>query len=107
MLAMSEEEAESATGHLNVVLTLSDDVNDPELVAIAHYWMARCQRRRGEYDHALKHATKGRDLALQCGQSSMAAVMRVLESCTWTKVNWIWRASKRTLPTFAARGSRL
>lgn len=80
MLAMSQEEAEGAIGHLNVVLTLADDVNDPELVAIAHYWKARCQRKRGEYDHALRHATKGRDLALQCGQSSMAAVMRVLES---------------------------
>ncbi len=80
MLAMSEEEAETAIGHLNVVLTLGDDVNDRELVAIAHYWKARCQRKRGEYDHALRHAAKGRDIALGCGQSSMAAVMRVLES---------------------------
>jgi tetratricopeptide (TPR) repeat protein len=80
MLAMSEEEAESAIGHLNVVLTLANDLNDSDLVAIAHYWKARCQRKRGEYDHALRHAIKGRDLALQCGQMSMAAVMRVLES---------------------------
>jgi tetratricopeptide (TPR) repeat protein len=80
MVAMSEEEADRAIGHLDVVLTLADDVNDWELVAIANYWKARCQRKKGEYDRALTHTVHGRDLALRCGQARMAAVMRVLES---------------------------
>lgn len=80
MLAMAEEEADRAIAHLDTVLTLGGEVHDWELLAIANYWKARCQRKKGEYDRALTHATRGRDLALECGQRPMAAVMRVLES---------------------------
>jgi len=82
MVAMSEEESCEAAGHLDVVLTLAADVDDWELLAIAHYWKARCQRKKGEYDGALAHIIQGRDLALRVGHARMAAVMRVLES--WT-----------------------
>lgn len=80
MAAMSHEEADAAIHHFNDVISLERDVDDREVLAIAHFWRARCQRKKGEYDDALEHATIGRNLALDCGFIRMAAVMRVLES---------------------------
>ncbi len=50
------------------------------MVSIAHFWNARCHRKKGEYDEALKRAGVGRELAQALGHPKMAAVMRVLES---------------------------
>jgi len=80
MVAMSEEESCEAVGHLDVVLRLAAEIEDWELLAIAHYWKARCQRNKGEYDAALMHTLEGRELALRSGLARMGAVMRVLES---------------------------
>src|SRR5690348_3650167 len=79
VVAMSEEEPDAAIGHFEFILDLKDEVRDQELLAIAHFWKGRCQRKKGEYDDALQHAIQGRDLALQLGHQRMAAVMRVLE----------------------------
>ena len=79
MLAMADEEPDLAIGHFDFVLGLQDEVEEKELLAIANFWKGRCQRKKGEYDHALEHSTKGRDLALALGHQRMAAVMRVLE----------------------------
>ena len=79
MLAMAEEEPDYAIGHFDFVLRLEDEVHDKELLAIANFWKGRCQRKKGEYDDALQHSTKGRDLAVALGHRCMAAVMRVLE----------------------------
>jgi tetratricopeptide (TPR) repeat protein len=80
MIRMSLEDPDEAIEHFNSVLLFSGDLDDRELLGIAHFWKARCQRKKGEYDTALTHTIKGRDLALECGFARMAAVMRVLES---------------------------
>jgi tetratricopeptide (TPR) repeat protein len=80
MAAMSLENLDEAIAHLNAVLLLGKDVDDRELVGIANFWKARCQRKRGEYDAALTHTATARALAAECGCERMAAVMRVLES---------------------------
>ncbi len=80
MLAMSEESKREAIHHFDFVLSLADDTDDRELVAIANFWKGRCLRMEGEYDQALALAAKGRDIALECGHATMAAVSRVLES---------------------------
>jgi tetratricopeptide (TPR) repeat protein len=80
MLAMSEEATERALGHLDFVLALDEECADRELISIANFWKGRCLRMKGEYDQALEYASKGKDLALQLGHETMAAVMRVLES---------------------------
>jgi tetratricopeptide (TPR) repeat protein len=59
---------------------MQEEIADKELVAIAHFWNARCHRKKGEYDEALKRAGAGRELAQSLGFPKMAAVMRVLES---------------------------
>ena len=79
VVAMAEEEPDVAIGHFDFVIGLKDEAPDKELLAIAHFWKGRSHRKKGEYDDALEHATKGRDLALELGHERMAAVMRVLE----------------------------
>ena len=80
MLAMADEEPDEAIGHFDTVLAFEEEVEDKELPAIANFWKARCQRKKGEYDDALKYTVRGRDLALKLGYEPMAATMRVLES---------------------------
>src|SRR5450755_302986 len=80
MMAMASEDADEAISHLEFVLGLNADVENQELLAIANFWLGRCHRKKGEYDSALEHTIKGRDLALELGYPRMAAVMRVLES---------------------------
>ncbi|HXY48772.1 MAG TPA: tetratricopeptide repeat protein [Terriglobales bacterium] len=80
MLAMAEEEPDAAIQHLNFVLTLAEDLQDQEMLAIANFWKGRCLRKKAEYGEALTHTLKGQSLALALGHPKMAAVMSVLES---------------------------
>jgi tetratricopeptide (TPR) repeat protein len=80
MLAMTDEAKDEAICHLNFVLSLEDQSDDKELLAVANFWKGRCLRMKGEYDAALAYAVKGRNLAHELGREPMAAVMRVLES---------------------------
>jgi tetratricopeptide (TPR) repeat protein len=80
LFALLHDKADEALRHFDLVLSMQDEIDDKELVAIAHFWNARCHRKKGEYDEALKHAGQGRDMALELGFDKMAAVMRVLES---------------------------
>lgn len=80
MVAMAEESKEVAIRHFDFVLSLEQETDDEELIAIANFWKGRCLRMKGEYDQALAFAVKGRDLAVALGHPPMAAVMQVLES---------------------------
>jgi tetratricopeptide (TPR) repeat protein len=80
MVAMAEEAMDAAIPHFDFVLSLSEELNDRFLLAIANYWKGRCLRRRGDYDEALIFTGQGRDIALELGYPRMAAVMQVLES---------------------------
>jgi tetratricopeptide (TPR) repeat protein len=79
MAAMAEESMETAIGHFDFILSLGEELDDRFLLAIVFFWKGRCLRRRGEYDEALIHTGKGRDLAIDLGHLRMAAVMQVLE----------------------------
>ena len=81
MAAAAEEESEEAVGHFDFIISLGEEVvADKQLLALAHFWKGRCQRKQGEYDSALSHTVRGRELALELGYRRMAAVMQVLES---------------------------
>jgi len=80
LVAMSHEDADDAIAHFDAVLAFEHDLSDTELLAVANFWKARSQRKKGEYEAALAHTVKARDLASSCGFDRMAAVMRVLES---------------------------
>ncbi len=79
-LAVRDEETDPAIRHFEFVLSVSDEVRDPALHAIAGLWLARCYRKKGEYDQALQFSLKGEEDALAQGLAVMAAVIRVLES---------------------------
>jgi tetratricopeptide (TPR) repeat protein len=80
LLALLHDEPDHALWHFDLVLSMQEEIEDKELVAIAQFWNARCHRKKGEYDEAVKHAALGRELATTLGFEKMAAVMRVLES---------------------------
>jgi tetratricopeptide (TPR) repeat protein len=80
LLALLHDHPDEALRHFDLVLSLRDEIEDKEVVAIAHFWDGRCHRKKGEYDEALKRSGAGRELAQSLGYEKMAAVMRVLES---------------------------
>src|ERR1700730_16878067 len=80
MAASAAEETGEAIGHFDFILSLGEEVADKQLLALAHFWKGRCQRKLGEYQSALSHTVKGRKVGLELGDRSMAAVMQVLES---------------------------
>jgi tetratricopeptide (TPR) repeat protein len=80
MAASAAEETGDAVRHFDFIISLGEEVADKQLLALAHFWKGRCQRKLGEYQSALTHTVKGRELALKLGYRRMAAVMQVLES---------------------------
>lgn len=78
--ALLHDRADDALRHFDIVLSMQEEIEDKELVAITRFWNARCHRKKGEYDEALKHAALGCEMAMALGFEKMAAVMRVLES---------------------------
>lgn len=80
LLELLRDHPDEALRHFDLVLALQEEIADKEVVAIAHFWNARCHRKKGGYDEALRRCGVGRELAQALGFPKMAAVMRVLES---------------------------
>jgi tetratricopeptide (TPR) repeat protein len=80
VLAMAHDKPDDSLFQFDLVLSMQDEMDDKEQVAIARFWKARCHRRKGEYDEALKHTATAWKLAHDLGFTKMAAVMRVMES---------------------------
>jgi len=80
MVWVHEELVARALANFSLVLSLRSEILDPQLVALAHFWSARCHRKAGEYDSALAHAGEGFQFASEAGMEPMAAAMRVAES---------------------------
>ena len=77
---VAEENIERALANFNLVLSLRAEISDKEILALAHFWSSRCNRKGGEYDQALEHVSAAGRLALEAGAGPMAATMRVAES---------------------------
>ncbi|HEU4414953.1 MAG TPA: hypothetical protein VFT65_09250, partial [Candidatus Angelobacter sp.] len=80
LLALLRDHPDDALHQFDLVLSMQEEIEDKELVAIVHFWNARCHRKKGEYDEALRRAGVGRELAQSLEFHKMAAVMLVLES---------------------------
>lgn len=78
--AMRREELSEALRHLQAVLTLSEDLDDPKIASVVPLWRARCLRKAGEYDQALEIARHGIGTASKLNLPYVAAVIRTLES---------------------------
>lgn len=94
--ALLRDHPDEALRHFDLVLSLQDEIEDKEVVAIAHFWNGRCHRKKGEYDEALKRSVAGREMAQSLGYEKMAAVMRVLESWLHFQKGQ-WREAERIL----------
>jgi tetratricopeptide (TPR) repeat protein len=80
MIWVAEENLDRALANFGLVLSLRTEISDPVVLALAHFWSCRCNRKAGEYDHALAHAAEGFRYACEAGMEPMAAAMRVAES---------------------------
>jgi tetratricopeptide (TPR) repeat protein len=77
---VAEENVDKALANFSLVLSLRNEISDPVILALAHFWSSRCNRKAGEYDAAQKHAADGFTYASHAGMEPMAAAMRVAES---------------------------
>ncbi len=78
-VAMKEEALAEAIRHLDFVLSLEPEFDDPDLMAMAYFWKAQCHRKSGEYDAAAVAVAQGRMHAETRGREELAAMMRALE----------------------------
>ncbi len=79
MVAMKKEMLDKAIEHFEIVLKIADERTAGEVLALSNYWLGRCLRTKGNYEHALIHVRKGREIQLARGHEQCAAAMRVLE----------------------------
>src|SRR5580693_6052162 len=80
MIWVLEENVERALANFSLVLSLRTEISDPMVLALAHFWSSRCNRKAGEYDNAENHAAEGYRHASEAGMEPMAAAMRVAQS---------------------------
>jgi tetratricopeptide (TPR) repeat protein len=78
-VAMAEEEFDQAVRHFETALSLEEEIDNKELLAIANFSIGRCRRRAGQYQDALRHIVSGKKLAVDLGYPVMAAVMQIVE----------------------------
>src|SRR5260370_34175558 len=77
---VAEEDVDRALATFGHVIALASDVNDPQLVSLAHFWSSRCLRKAGGYDSALGHLSEARRLAGIAGCEPMTLPMLAAEA---------------------------
>jgi tetratricopeptide (TPR) repeat protein len=80
MLAMTEDMLDSAVNHFDIVFKLANETDAWDVLTIANYWTARCQRKQGRYESALLHVKRARELQRTHGHVQNEVPARVLES---------------------------
>ena len=80
MVAMTEEMLDSAIEHFDVGLKIAGETRAWEVLAIANYWKARCQRKKGQYESALSHVKQALEIQAAHGHAQNEVPARVLES---------------------------
>jgi tetratricopeptide (TPR) repeat protein len=78
--ALAEENASRATDLLDFVLRVEQELTDPHLVTLAHFWKGRAHRKKGDYAAALHHILTARTLAQQSNAPKITAVIKIHES---------------------------
>jgi len=78
--AMGEENLDRAIELLGFVLQAERELADQGLAAIAHFWKGRSHRKKGEYDQAMLHVVRGRELMEAIHAPKLAAVIQIQES---------------------------
>ena len=86
--AMAAEDADHAIEILEFVMKAERELNDQKMIALAHLWMGRAHRKKGEYEIALKHIVQARKMtgALP-GNAAATAVIQIQESWLFFQKN--------------------
>ena len=78
--ALAERRSDDAIRMLESVIQAREDLGDADKLALAHFWKGRSHRKKGEYENALKHIARARDLATASGDFTFRAIIRIQES---------------------------
>ena len=76
---LARENPDSAIEALDSLLKIFQDIPDPDLEPLAHFWKGRAHRKKGEYEAALRHLGNARALA-GSDDKFFAAVIEIQES---------------------------
>jgi tetratricopeptide (TPR) repeat protein len=71
---------DSAIERLDMVLRILGDLPNPSYEALAHFWIGRAHRKKGEYEKSLKHIVKARQMADADRDDIFTAVIQIHES---------------------------
>ena len=78
--AMHEEDLDRAIAQLDFVLQAEVELGSRVRAAIAHFWKGRAHRKKGEYDAAMRHVRRAREMMQSVDQHRLAAVIQIQES---------------------------
>jgi tetratricopeptide (TPR) repeat protein len=84
--------AETAAAHFDFIISVEGEPLDRELPALAHYWKAQSECKRGNWDSALSHAARARDITLGIGYPFTAAMIQALEGSLNVQKGRLFRA---------------
>ena len=77
---LAGEQADKAIDLLDLVLRSGGDVLPPYLAFVTHFWKGRAHRKRGDYEHAVGHITRARQIAEEMRAPKLSAVAKIHES---------------------------
>ena len=78
--ALAMRQSDEAIRILDHVIQARQDLGDQDKLALAHFWKGRAHRKKGEYEKALTHIARARDLATTSGDFMFRAIIRIQES---------------------------
>ena len=78
--ALATRQNDDAIRILESVIQAREDLGDGDKLALVHFWKGRSHRKKGEYEHALTHIARARDLATASGDFTFRAIICIQES---------------------------
>lgn len=78
--ALARGDSELAVQALALVLNTLQDLGEESDSALAHFWIGRAHRKKGEYEKALEHIVRAREMAQDRNDKMFCAVVQVQES---------------------------
>jgi len=78
--ALAKRQSDDAIHIFESVIQAREDLGDTDKLALAHFWKGRSHRKKGEYESALTHIARARDLATASGDFTFRAIIRIQES---------------------------
>jgi tetratricopeptide (TPR) repeat protein len=78
--SLARGESDAAIEALELVLHTLKDLGDEADCALAHFWIGRAHRKKGEYEKSLEHIARAREMAQGHNDKMFTAVVQIQES---------------------------